>query len=317
MANYITIDGGTTNTRISLIKDLTITDTLKFNIGAKGGIENKELLKEVIKNGIYEILSKNNMKEKEVCRILASGMITSEFGLLKLEHISVPAGIEELHNAMCEVMLYDISNIPFVFMRGVKKESKTLEETDMMRGEETELMGIAGNGGCVYILPGSHSKIIYTDEKGRITDFSTALTGEMIAAVAENTILKNTVTLEEGINEEYLFKGFDYAEKKSINEAFFKVRILKNIFKRTPEEIYSFFMGAALSGEINAVLKKNPQKIAIGGRRQIKKAEAVLLKKKCGCEVIIVPDTEAESASAKGMMKIYEYKNCNCININI
>ena len=38
MANYITIDGGTTNTRISLIKDLTITDTLKFNIGAKGGI---------------------------------------------------------------------------------------------------------------------------------------------------------------------------------------------------------------------------------------------------------------------------------------
>ena len=52
MSFYITIDGGTTNTRISLVKNKVIIDKIKLNIGARDGIENKNLLKIEIKSAI-------------------------------------------------------------------------------------------------------------------------------------------------------------------------------------------------------------------------------------------------------------------------
>ena len=55
----------------------------------------------------------------------------------------------------------DLADIPFVFFRGVKTA------TDMMRGEETELVGLcaAPDAGSVYVLPGSHAKIVLGGRK--------------------------------------------------------------------------------------------------------------------------------------------------------
>ena len=136
MKNYITIDGGTTNTRISLIKDGRVVETIKLSLGARSGIDNNDALKTAIADAIDTLLKKSNGIEIE--KILASGMITSEFGLYNLPHISAPSGIDELHNAMCEVRLDDISEIPFVFIPGIKVSDGELSHSDMMRGEEVE-----------------------------------------------------------------------------------------------------------------------------------------------------------------------------------
>ena len=37
MANYITVDGGTTNTRLYLVKNQCVVDTLKLTVGAGNG----------------------------------------------------------------------------------------------------------------------------------------------------------------------------------------------------------------------------------------------------------------------------------------
>lgn len=312
MSNYIAIDGGTTNTRISLVTDNKIVDVIKFNVGAGKGIENKNILRDTIKSGIDEILKKNNRQPSEIKRILASGMLTSEFGICKLEHIAAPAGIKELHSTMAEMVLDDISNIPFVFMRGVKTECKGFECADMMRGEETELMGIMedSNGECVYILPGSHSKIIKTDKDGRITDFSTMLTGEMIAALSQNTILRDAVDIKNAaLDNEYLLKGFEYCSENGINKAAFKVRVLKNMFSKTPDEVYSFFMGVVLCGEILEIIKLNPERVVIGGKRQIKKAMYEILSHKINGEVICVSDEAADEAATVGVVKIFEFND--------
>ena len=142
MATYITIDGGTTNTRINLVVDGVLKTTEKINIGAQKSIDGNEPLRNGVKSAISAILRKNGITENSVHRILASGMITSEFGLCNLDHITVPAGICELSNTTHEVVLEHISSIPFVFVRGVKTVSDDIAFADMMRGEETELMGI-------------------------------------------------------------------------------------------------------------------------------------------------------------------------------
>ena len=309
MANYITIDGGTTNTRISLVCDFKVIDTVKYHVGAAAESKEGGLLKKAVKDGIRTVLENNNMCETDIERILASGMITSEFGLLKLDHAVTPVGISELHEAMQEIVLEDISDIPFVFMRGVKTSCKNLEGADMMRGEETELMGIMSedDGECVYILPGSHSKIIKTDSSGRIESFATMLTGEMTAALAQNTILKASVEFLEYFDEEFLLNGYKYCVDKGINEALFKVRILKNIFGCESLKVYSFFMGVILCGEVEAVLKINAPKVVIGGKKQLKEALALLIGSKSDCKVVCVSDSVVDKSSSVGMIRIYEY----------
>lgn len=304
MKNYITIDGGTTNTRVSLIKDEKIVKTIKLAIGARVGIDNKKLLVSEIKKAVEQL---GNGEPIE--RILASGMITSEFGLYNLSHITAPAGIKELHGAMKEVAIPEISEIPFVFIPGVKVTGEGLHETDMMRGEETELVGLC-NGCCaggIYILPGSHSKIITVDCDGRIVDFSTMLTGEMIAALSGGTILKDAVDLNQSeTSEEFLLKGYNYCNSFGINEALFKTRVLKNLLGASENEVYSFFIGAVLHGEIKRIVAENEINIVIGGKAQIKNAMYKLLIHICNKDIILMPDDKADTASNFGMIMIYE-----------
>lgn len=310
MSNYIAIDGGTTNTRINLVKDYLVTDTLSYNIGARKGIENKEILQEAVKEGIKKILSGNDMTENDIERILVSGMLTSEFGIYEVNHIRVPAGKKELHNAMAEVILSNISAIPFVFIPGVKTDCGSLENADMMRGEETELAGLTDtyNTEGLFVLPGSHSKIIKTDKEGRIIDFFTMLTGEMLEALSENTILRDAVDMKNTLLvKEYLLKGFEYAKSNGINEAMFKVRVLKNMFFRSADETYSFFLGAVLCDEILKIINMQPRKVFIGGRKQIKTAIYEILKKYMNASVFCIEDETVDKSVSLGMVKVYEF----------
>lgn len=309
MSIYITIDGGTTNTRISLVENRKIIDNIKLNIGARASIENKDSLKSEIKKAIEKILKENNVTEKDVIRILASGMITSEFGLCNLEHIKTPAGIDELHHSIKEMDLKEISSIPFAFIRGVKTSSDSFEKADIMRGEETELMGIINPdyGKCVYVLPGSHSKIIITDASGKILDFSTMLTGEMIASLSQHTILKDAVDLSvSDLNDEYLLKGYDYCRQDGINKALFKTRILKNVLKCGKEEIYSFFMGTVLCDEIEQIIKCDAETIVIGGRTQIKNAMVEILKSRDNKKIISLDESTVKLSVILGAIRIFE-----------
>ena len=308
MASYITIDGGTTNTRISLVRDMRVIDTVKFPVGAKAGIGNNELLCQSVKDGISDILSKNGLCEKDIEKILASGMITSEFGLYKLDHTHLPAGISELHSTMKEVILENISSIPFVFIRGVKSASDNLAECDMIRGEETELMGIAEDTDCVYVLPGSHSKIISIDREGRITSFCTALTGEMFWALSQDTILKGALDLSVSETDtEYLLKGYDYCKKHGINEALFKTRVLKAMFEPSQTQVNSYFLGTVLADEIKIITDLAPKKVIIGGRRQFKDALYDILKNRTDISAEKLTESQVDTSVCLGAVKIYEY----------
>ena len=309
MNTYITIDGGTSSTRVNFLKNGEILDTVKLDIGARACIGNRKEYECKMKSAIDEIILRN--KASGVERILASGMITSEFGLCNLPHINAPAGINELHKAMYQTVINEISDIPFVFMRGVKLDGKDIDDCDMMRGEETELIGIMQEkyGACIYVLPGSHSKIIKTDRHGRIISFSTTLTGEMIASLSQGTILKDAVDLSitKKILGEYLMKGYDYTVSAGINKALFKVRILKNIFNCSNEEVYSFFMGIVLCQEILNIVKEDAETVVLGGKEQIKKAMALILKEKTNKNIIELDEKTVDYSTSIGMVKIYEH----------
>lgn len=310
MKFYLALDGGTTNTRIRLLRDGVLLDTYKLSRGARSGIDDREGLLAAIQSGIRALLDGNAVPDTEVECILVSGMLTSEHGLAPLPHLDAPAGIRELHLGMKTLSLPELSPIPFVLIPGVRTLSSIPEHSDMMRGEETELMGILRptKGRVAYLLPGSHSKMIFTDEDGRITDFTTFLTGEAIAVLAEHTILKDAVSLAcNTVDEDALLRGYEKAHARGLLEAVFKVRLAKNLFGESPVATYSFFLGAILAEEIDRLLADPATTVVIGGRVQIRHALATLLRRLSDKTVHPLTDEEVDASTYRGALAIYEY----------
>lgn len=307
MAIYLTVDGGTTNTRIFFIKEGRAVDVQKISAGARDGAD---VLKNELRQGILELLARNGCKEAQVTKVLASGMITSEYGLCNLPHITLPAGIAELRQNLYETVIPEVTAIPFCFVRGVRSAGETLAAVDMMRGEETELMGLmdVSYKDALYILPGSHSKHIATDSAGRITSFRTMLSGELLAAVAEHTILRDAADLHHNtLIEADLQNGYLYAAEYGLNEALFKTRVLCHVFGGSKETCYSFLLGAILCGEVRAIVQAPQTTVVIGGQKQLRAALAALLRTNSRKTVRVLDDETVETSTALGAVRIYEH----------
>ena len=300
MKSYVTIDGGTTNTRLYLVSDLKVERSVKLAVGARNG---KDALLSAISGAIGDLVS--NTSELEA--IIASGMISSEYGLVNLPHVIAPAGKDELSEAMYKTEFEVTGRTPWYFIRGVKTVGDTLKETDVMRGEETELMGLTDEGeDAIYVMPGSHSKHVKIDRFGRIISFSTMLSGELFTAILENTILRDAADLScSNIVAQKLKEGYGYASQHGINEALFKARILKNLFAAGKDECYSFLLGATLSAEVESLISNDCKKIIITGQKQQKDALSILLSDS-GKEVKVIDDLTASHATALGAVKIFE-----------
>lgn len=310
MSNYITIDGGTTNTRVALVMAGTVRDTRKISLGNKDCVDGNGPFKTAIRDAICDILPANSLCVRDIEAVIASGMITSEYGLMEVPHITAPAGIKELHDSMAEGSFPEICPLPFWFIPGIKTGSGKLAEADIMRGEETEIMGLYREDFADYawVLPGSHSKHIFLDSEGRISKFRTMMTGEMISAIAQNTILKGTVRLDlEGFHSPFLVMGCDYCLENGINNALFKTRILKNVFGRSDIEVYSYFLGAVLAQEIEALKNCGAKGVVLGGRSQIKNAMAYILKTGTDMDVVSADDESVDSCVPLGAVRIFEY----------
>ena len=311
MTRYITIDGGTTNTRVFLVEGSEVVDSVKLPIGTRASIDDKDALPRGIKAAIDAILGGHSLRDSDITAIIASGMITSEYGLCPLEHISSPAGIAELKATMHKTCIPEISSIPVYFIRGVKQIASSAVDTDMMRGEETELMGAYSEeyGDAVYVFPGSHSKVIMVSADSRIEAFSTHMTGEMIYALSQHTILKGSVDLSTSdLDADALVLGFEAAERYGVNRAMFKTRVMDVLFDASRVSTYSYFLGVVLCDEVSDILSYDVSTVVIGGREQIKRATAELIRRKSGKRVIELSEREVASSVALGAVKIFEYQ---------
>ena len=301
---YITIDGGTTNTRISYVDNFSILETVKLSCGSNP--EGKEKLQKLCADTISDLSKKYG---NPLC-IIGCGMLTSEYGLSEVKHICAPAGISDFHDNMKLINLPDITDIPIYLIPGLKMKGESFLDVNIMRGEETEIIGLVGSlrEDSIYILPGSHSKIINADKDGKICSVRSFMSGEMISSLSNHTILKGSVNLDSLINEKYLKSGYEFTKEHGINESLLKVRTMDIMFGARSDETYSFFIGCILEGEVNEIIKTEEKHVFIGGQTKLKEALKILLDEYSEKEIYAYPDEDCTNASIKGMIKIFEYK---------
>lgn len=118
-------------------------------------------------------------------RSLASGMVGSNVGWIEAPYVSCPASVGDLAGALAQAP----GEGPLIVPGVAQREGLA----NVMRGEETQILGVL----CLrpewcartrLVLPGTHSKWVDI-EGGRITRFSTYMTGELYAVLRDHSIL--------------------------------------------------------------------------------------------------------------------------------
>ena len=126
--------------------------------------------------------------------IVMSGMVGSRQGWVEAPYVPCPAGLDDIAGAMREVGkgIWIVPGVSCVDTQGVP---------DVIRGEETQVLGAARDG--LVCLPGTHSK--WVEVRGaRIERFATYMTGELYAVLKQHSILGRM--MEEGASDPRAFR---------------------------------------------------------------------------------------------------------------
>src|SRR5687768_6996918 len=120
------------------------------------------------------------------CGCIASGMIGSRQGWVEAPYLQCPAGPQQAARQLTAVDFGDgqrLHIVPGLLCVGRDGQS------DVMRGEETQLWGAGLASGTCCVLPGTHSKWAWLGADDRVDAFQTWMTGELYALLTQHGIL--------------------------------------------------------------------------------------------------------------------------------
>jgi 2-dehydro-3-deoxygalactonokinase len=321
----VTIDSGTTNTRVRVWKDRRLMAQAAAPVGVRDAAiaGNRRPLSEGIKQALDQALASAGATTKDGLTVIASGMLTSNVGLCEIPHVCAPAGIDELAKGARQKVLPEIIETPIWFIPGVKNDvgQVTLdnyEAMDVMRGEECETIGAISRLNIqeptLIILPGSHSKFVSVNEQQKIVASSTTMAGELLDVITQHTLLADS--LEHGfaqhIDRRYLLKGAECYQRVGLSRSAFSVRILDLFSDASRDQKASFLLGAVLYSDIITIknsraLNLTPTtKIVICGKKILTEALTVLIENDpffCG-EIVSFEEPSDAPLSSLGAMLI-------------
>ena len=235
-------DWGTTNFRLFLFSaDGEIIARHTANIGLKnlGVLSFEQALTSVMKGDF----------DRPDLPILLSGMVGSRTGWAEAPYAACPAGLNEV---VAGLVGAPADKLKVKIVPGLNAEADHPGLINVMRGEETQIFGVSRKTGeGVFVLPGTHCKWASV-EGGKITGFSSYMTGEMFSVLKAHSILGDL--MHDDVDDEDAFRlGVDRAmNDKSFLSLVFSVRTEGLFGHIKPESLSSYLSGLLIGSEIRA-----------------------------------------------------------------
>jgi len=323
---YFAVDSGTTNSRVWLMRDREVLAKRRVSVGVRNtAIDgNNRALVNGIRETIFELTRESDLDEQPQI-VIAAGMITSNLGLHEVKHVQAPAGLSELATNIEEKHFEDLQGISFYFLPGVRSgpgiaDLDNVDSIDIMRGEETEVMGALEEieriqeGPLLYIHLGSHTKMIQLDASRRISAGASTLAGELTQSIVEQTILRSSLpeTPFATFNPTFFSHGWEHCQRVGFTRSLYEVRILQlnSVFPK--EDLASFMLGAIISEEFRclAVLTRDAprQQVLLSGLPHLQPAWEFALENH-GFFVRKLDAEETERSFLTGMLRIFEQRS--------
>ena len=189
--------------------------------------------------------------------VLLSGMASSSVGWRELAYADVPFSLDgsSTRLAVLPLRVTAESSTQVHLISGVATES------EMMRGEETEILGlfaqgahqgIAENG--LVLLPGTHSKQVRLQQR-QIVDFRTFMTGELYDLLAQHSLLrvsvqtppKQAIDLTHADARAAFLEGVVRVMERGLAGSLFQVRT-RGVLGGLPPSLNRWFLSGLLIG---------------------------------------------------------------------
>lgn len=201
--------------------------------------------------------------------VVISGMASSVIGMREVSYTPLPFPLDGSGSTV--ECIYPTLQCP----HKIYLVSGVCSKMDVMRGEETQLIGLASMRKDIYtakkilcILPGTHSKHVYINQ-GSIIDFHTYMTGELFNIIAHQSILKDAVFGDRALTELSMSQtdafrcGIHNSQDSNLLHALFNVRI-NHLFKLlTKEDNFYYLSGLLIGSELNELSKRANGRIVL------------------------------------------------------
>ena len=234
-------------------------------------------------------------------RLIASGMIGSQQGWREAPYCPCPADAAAIAHAVTAIEIDRGRTLHIV--PGVSCSGAASGVPDVMRGEETQIIGaLPATGVHLAVLPGTHSKWVWV-ENGSITRFSTWMTGEVYAALTQHTILGRLMQIGAPHDDAAFARGVAYGfdQPAALLQRIFSARTLGLFAQLEAAALPSYLSGVLIGAEIGGALagmrhtrhpSGTPAPVTLLGGATLTARYAAALSL-CGCPVQIGPGDAA------------------------
>ena len=241
---FLAVDWGTTNRRAYRIEDGAVVATERDDCGAlavaPGGFPDEAA-------AIRERLGALPM----VC----AGMVGSNIGWTEIPYVEVSTDLAAIARGTAQVE-QEVWIVPGVSTRANMRP-------DVMRGEETQLLGAAGAGlvpaDALLCQPGTHCKWASLRDK-RLDDFTTSMTGELFALLKAHGLLARQLGGPVDVGAPFL-EGVAEGGQGDLAASLFGIRAAGLLGRRADAEAAAFASGLLIGGDVAVRLAENPDRI--------------------------------------------------------
>lgn len=283
-------------------------------IGERTGIAKEQFFREELIKQIEILAHKSAIKLDQV-PIAVSGMASSSIGMDEIPYASLPFAMD---GSQASVRYFDASvTFPheLILISGVKSEE------DVMRGEETQLIGLsallesAGNrpNEAIYIFPGTHSKHMYVQE-GQLLNFETYMTGEVFNLMASTSILRDSIDVSafNDFSEDNLFAfkmGLKEADFPLLNRLF-TVRTNQLFGSLTKQQNAFFLSGLLIGAELKPLQEKTHwQLVLCSGTNLFPFYQQAIEDLQLSNRTTIIPAELIDKAAIVGQILLFQNQN--------
>jgi 2-dehydro-3-deoxygalactonokinase len=189
--------------------------------------------------------------------VIVSGMASSSVGWRELPYAEAPFNLDgsNLVHQSFDLNLEGDQRARVSLISGVRTKG------DIMRGEETEIVGIFADGRFtslaedgILVLPGTHSKHVRLQRR-QLTDFRTYVTGELFDVLSRHSLLRASVKADEerrakrciGRAKDAFVQGVAEASENGLAAGLFQVRV-RTVLKQAPLATNHWFLSGLLIG---------------------------------------------------------------------
>lgn len=317
---FAIIDCGTTTTRIYILDE---KGTVLADGRTKVGVRDTSMTgsRDKLRNGVtdlfFQVLRDNDIPQEQVAFAIASGMITSEIGLIEIPHLVAPVGLQQLSDGI--KMVEDPSVLPIgrpvFFVRGIRNNypeanAHVLRQVDFMRGEEVQCIGamktLPLSYPCNIVALSSHTKIMHINEKKEIAWSMTTISGQFYEAMISSTNIGKSIVDTEGEEaggysyEELIEIATDCVRSGGLCRTMLMPRFLQVLMKTNSTERRIFVDAAIAADDLNAFHEMDNQGYGVKhyilyGQEDRCKMYALMLKKEFGNDLVVDTIYEKEA----------------------